>query len=106
MDEGVRLLSECRVKNSTEGSNPSLSANPSFHLVRGIDSKRAISLPDFISRAPVPIGPAGGTGIMKKRSGMTKKEIIRTLILSPCYLNLKLKERARLIQRLIRKPRA
>ncbi len=26
MDEGVRLLSECRVKSSTEGSNPSLSA--------------------------------------------------------------------------------
>jgi hypothetical protein len=24
--EGARLLSECRVKNSTEGSNPSLSA--------------------------------------------------------------------------------
>ena len=26
VDEGVRLLSECRVKSSTEGSNPSLSA--------------------------------------------------------------------------------
>jgi hypothetical protein len=26
--EGARLLSECRVKNSTEGSNPSLSATP------------------------------------------------------------------------------
>ncbi len=32
---------------------------------------------------------------------MTKKEIIKALILSPCYLSLKLKERARLIQRLI-----
>lgn len=32
---------------------------------------------------------------------MTKREIIRALILSPCYLNLKLRERARLIKRLI-----
>jgi hypothetical protein len=27
VDEGVRLLSECRVKSFTEGSNPSLSAS-------------------------------------------------------------------------------
>jgi len=38
---------------------------------------------------------------MKKQSGMTKREIIRALIMSPCYLNLTLRERARLIQRLI-----
>jgi hypothetical protein len=31
--EGARLLSECRVKNSTEGSNPSLSATLSQHPV-------------------------------------------------------------------------
>ncbi|HON39237.1 MAG: hypothetical protein ACOX3E_02885 [Desulfomonilia bacterium] len=36
---------------------------------------------------------------------MTKREIIRVLILSPCYLTLKLKERARLIQRLVRQRR-
>lgn len=43
---------------------------------------------------------------MGKKSGMTKKEIIRTLILSPCYLSLKLKERAGLVRRLIRQRRA
>jgi len=32
---------------------------------------------------------------------MTKREIIRVLIMSPCYLNMKLRERARLIRRLI-----
>ncbi len=32
---------------------------------------------------------------------MTKREIIKALIMSPCYLSLKLKERARLVQRLI-----
>jgi hypothetical protein len=37
---------------------------------------------------------------------MTKREIIRVLILSPCYLTLKLKERARLIQRLVRQRRS
>jgi hypothetical protein len=31
---------------------------------------------------------------------MTKREIIRVLIMSPCYLNMKLRERARLIKRL------
>jgi len=38
---------------------------------------------------------------MKKKSRMTKREIIRALIMSPCYLTLTLRERARLIQRLI-----
>ncbi len=32
---------------------------------------------------------------------MTKKEIIKALVLSPCYLKLSLRERARLIRRLI-----
>jgi hypothetical protein len=41
---------------------------------------------------------------MKKKSGMTKREIIRALIMSPCYLSLTLRERARLIQRLILQP--
>jgi hypothetical protein len=31
--EGARLLSECRVKSSTEGSNPSLSATLSQHPI-------------------------------------------------------------------------
>ncbi|MDT8274176.1 MAG: hypothetical protein RRA35_13380 [Desulfomonilia bacterium] len=34
------------------------------------------------------------------KTGMTKREIIRVLILSPCYLTMKLKERARLVRRL------
>jgi hypothetical protein len=38
---------------------------------------------------------------MKKESGMTKKEIIKALIMSPCYLTLTLRERERLIKRLI-----
>ena len=33
VDEGVRLLSECRVKSSTEGSNPSLSASHHCHAM-------------------------------------------------------------------------
>ncbi len=32
---------------------------------------------------------------------MTKKEIIKSLILSPCYLKMKLKERAMLVKRLV-----
>lgn len=31
---------------------------------------------------------------------MTKREIIRSLILSPCYLRIKLRDRAELIRRL------
>jgi|MudIll2142460700_1097286.scaffolds.fasta_scaffold393255_1 hypothetical protein len=31
---------------------------------------------------------------------MTKREIIRSLILSPCYLKIKLKERANLVRKL------
>ncbi len=42
-----------------------------------------------------------GQAQMKKKSRMTKREIIRALIMSPCYLTLTLRERARLIQRLI-----
>ncbi len=34
---------------------------------------------------------------------MTKKDIIRALILSPYYLRLKLKERSRLVNRLAQK---
>jgi hypothetical protein len=45
-------------------------------------------------------------GRWKEGLRMTKREIIRTLILSPCYLTLKLKERAKLIQRLIRQRRS
>jgi len=44
---------------------------------------------------------------MGRRSGMTKreKEIVKCLILSPCYLRIKLKERARLVKKLsCRKP--
>jgi hypothetical protein len=42
---------------------------------------------------------------MERSSGMTKKEIVRSLILSPCYLKIKLKERAKLVQKLsYRKP--
>jgi hypothetical protein len=37
---------------------------------------------------------------MRGRSGMTKREIIRSLILSPCYLMLRLKDRAKLGKRL------
>jgi hypothetical protein len=33
--EGARLLSECRAKSSTEGSNPSLSARSYYLLVCG-----------------------------------------------------------------------
>jgi len=40
VDEGVRLLSECRVKSSTEGSNPSLSA-----IVRNL-----LSVSPFLTR--------------------------------------------------------
>ena len=40
---------------------------------------------------------------MKRDSGMTKREIIRSLILSPYYLKLKLKERVDLIRRLSHK---
>jgi len=36
---------------------------------------------------------------------MTKREIVRSLILSPCYLRIKLRERAALVRRLAsRKP--
>jgi hypothetical protein len=45
-------------------------------------------------------GQGRGSGKMKKKSGMSKREIIRALIMSPCYLTLTLRERARLIQRL------
>ncbi len=31
---------------------------------------------------------------------MTKKEIVRSLILSPCYLRIKLKDRAELVRKL------
>jgi hypothetical protein len=40
--EGARLLSECRVTSSTEGSNPSLSANTN----READAKNGIGLFD------------------------------------------------------------
>lgn len=36
----------------------------------------------------------------KKEPGMTKKEIIKSLILSPCYLKIKLKDRAKLVRKL------
>jgi hypothetical protein len=39
----------------------------------------------------------------EKEPGMTKKEIIKSLILSPCYLKIKLKERAKLVQKLTNK---
>jgi hypothetical protein len=36
---------------------------------------------------------------------MTKKEIIKSLILSPCYLRIKLKDRVKLVRKLsYRKP--
>lgn len=36
---------------------------------------------------------------------MTKREVIKSLILSPCYLRIKLKERAMLVRKLAaRKP--
>lgn len=34
---------------------------------------------------------------------MTKKEIVRSLILSPCYLRIKLKDRAELVRKLSRR---
>ncbi len=34
VDEGVRLLSECRAKSFTEGSNPSLSASLSDNTIQ------------------------------------------------------------------------
>jgi len=43
--------------------------------------------------------------MMRRRSGMTKREIIKSLILSPCYLKIKLKDRAKLVRKLsYRKP--
>ena len=60
MDEGVRLLSECRVKSSTEGSNPSLSA-----IVRTL-----MSVPPLIFSSPI---IPQDKSILQKRSGFADK---------------------------------
>jgi hypothetical protein len=42
---------------------------------------------------------------VSRSKNMTKKEIVRTLVLSPLYWSLKLKDRAHLIRKMIpRKP--
>jgi hypothetical protein len=42
---------------------------------------------------------------MRRSSGMTLKEVVKSLILSPCYLKIKLKDRAKLVRKLsYRKP--
>ena len=40
----------------------------------------------------------------KGRKTMTKKEVVRSLILSPFYLKIKLKDRAELVRSLTREP--
>lgn len=40
---------------------------------------------------------------MQRRTQISKREIIRSLMLSPCYLSLSLRQRARLVRRLSRK---
>jgi len=49
---------------------------------------------------PIDVGMKSESRTMKRSSGMTKKEIVRSLILSPCYLKIKLKDRAKLVRKL------
>jgi hypothetical protein len=64
--------------------------------IKNLHSRKAQDLPIYIYNP---------SWMMRRRSGMTKREIIKSLILSPCYLKIKLKDRAKLVRKLsYRKP--